>query len=104
MNTRLRTWVLVAGLSALFVALGGFVGGTGGTVAFLVIALLFNFVMFWFSDRIALKTSRARPVDEREAPELYQDVRDLTERAGLPVPRLFVIPSEQPNAFATGRS
>jgi heat shock protein HtpX len=104
MNTRLRTWVLVAGLSALFVALGGFVGGTGGLVAFLVIALLFNFAMFWFSDKIALKTSRARPVDEREAPELYQDVRDLTERAGLPMPRLFVIPSEQPNAFATGRS
>jgi heat shock protein HtpX len=104
MNTRLRTWVLVAGLSALFVALGGFVGGTGGLVAFLVIALVFNFAMFWFSDKIALKTSRARPVDEREAPALYQDVRDLTERAGLPMPRLFLIPSEQPNAFATGRS
>jgi len=104
MTTRLRTWILVAGLSALFVALGGFVGGTGGLVAFLVIALVFNFAMFWFSDKIALKTSRARPVDEREAPQLYQDVRDLTERAGLPMPRLFVIPSEQPNAFATGRS
>jgi heat shock protein HtpX len=104
MNTRVRTWVLVAGLSALFVALGGFVGGTGGLVAFLVIALVFNFAMFWFSDKIALKTSRARPVDEREAPDLYQDVRDLTERAGLPMPRLFLIPSEQPNAFATGRS
>ena len=104
MTTRLRTWVLVAGLSALFVGLGGLVGGTGGLVAFLLIALVFNFVMFWFSDRIALKSSRARPVDEREAPELYQDVRDLTNRAGLPMPRLFVIPSEQPNAFATGRS
>ncbi len=104
MNTRVRTWILVAGLSALFVALGGVVGGTGGLVAFLLIALLFNFVMFWFSDRIALSTSRARPVEEREAPELYQDVRDLTERAGLPMPRLYVIPSEQPNAFATGRS
>ena len=104
MTTRLRTWVLVAGLSALFIGLGGVVGGTGGLVAFLAIALVFNFVMFWFSDKIALKTSRARPVDEREAPALYQDVRDLTERAGLPMPRLFVIPSEQPNAFATGRS
>jgi len=104
MTTRLRTWVLVAGLSALFIALGGFVGGTGGLVAFLVIAVLFNFVMFWFSDKIALRTSRARPVDEQEAPQLYQDVRDLTERAGLPMPRLYMIPSEQPNAFATGRS
>jgi heat shock protein HtpX len=104
MNTRLRTWVLVAGLSALFVALGGVVGGTGGLVAFLLIAVAFNFVMFWFSDRIALSTSRARPVTEAEAPALYQDVRDLTGRAGLPMPRLFLIPSEQPNAFATGRS
>ena len=102
--TRLRTWVLIAGLSALFVALGGLVGGTGGLIAFLLIALVFNFAMFWFSDKIALKTSRARPVDEREAPELYRDVQDLTQRAGLPMPRLYLIPSEQPNAFATGRS
>jgi heat shock protein HtpX len=104
MTTRLRTWILVAGLSALFVGLGGLVGGTGGLVAFLLIAVLFNFLMFWFSDRIALKSSRARPVDEQEAPQLYEDVRDLTERAGLPMPRLYLIPSEQPNAFATGRS
>ena len=60
--------------------------------------------MFWFSDRIALRTSRARPVEEREAPDLYADVRDLSQRAGLPMPRLYLIPSEQPNAFATGRS
>ncbi len=104
MTTRLRTWILIAGLSALFVALGGLVGGTGGLVGFLAIALVFNFAMFWFSDRIALATSRAKPVSESEAPELYRDVRDLTERAGLPMPRLYVIPSEQPNAFATGRS
>jgi heat shock protein HtpX len=104
MTTRLRTWILVAGLSALFIALGGLVGGTGGLVAFLLIAVVFNFVMFWFSDRIALRTSGARPVEEREAPDLYADVRDLSQRAGLPMPRLYLIPSEQPNAFATGRS
>ncbi len=104
MSTRLRTWILVAGLSALFVGLGGLVGGTGGLVAFLLIAVVFNFVMFWFSDRIALKTSRARPVEEGEAPDLYADVRDLSQRAGLPMSRLYLIPSEQPNAFATGRS
>ena len=104
MTTRLRTWILIAGLSALFVALGGLVGGTGGLLGFLAIALVFNFAMFWFSDKIALATSRAKPVSESEAPQLYQDVRDLTERAGLPMPRLYVIPSEQPNAFATGRS
>lgn len=104
MTTRLRTWILVAGLSALFIGLGGLVGGTGGLVAFLLIAVVFNAVMFWFSDRIALRSSGARPVEEREAPDLYADVRDLSERAGLPMPRLFLIPSEQPNAFATGRS
>ncbi len=104
MTTRLRTWILIAGLSALFVALGGLVGGTGGLIGFLAIALVFNFAMFWFSDKIALATSRAKPVSESEAPQLYQDVRDLTERAGLPMPRLYVIASEQPNAFATGRS
>jgi heat shock protein HtpX len=104
MTTRLRTWILVAGLTALFIGLGGLVGGTGGLVAFLLIAVVFNFVRFWFSDRIALRTSRARPVEEREAPDLYADVRDLSQRAGLPMPRLYLIPSEQPNAFATGRS
>jgi heat shock protein HtpX len=104
MTTRIRTWILIAGLTALFISLGAFIGGTGGLIAFLAIALVFNFAMFWFSDRLALKMSRAQPVDESEAPQLYQDVRDLTERAGLPMPRLYLIPSEQPNAFATGRS
>lgn len=104
MTTRFRTWILIAGLGALFVGLGGLIGGTGGLVAFLFIALVFNFAMFWFSDRIALRMSRAEPLDEHDAPTVYADVRDLSERAGLPVPRLYRIPSEQPNAFATGRS
>ncbi|HEY7380888.1 MAG TPA: zinc metalloprotease HtpX [Gaiella sp.] len=104
MTTRIRTWILLAGLSALFVALGGLVGGPSGLVVFLVIAVGFNFAMFWFSDRLALKMSRARPLEEGEAPAVVEDVRDLAERAGLPMPRLYVIPSEQPNAFATGRS
>jgi heat shock protein HtpX len=104
MTTRIRTWILIAGLTALFISLGAFVGGTGGLIVFLAIALVFNFAMFWFSDRLALKMSRAQPVEQHEAPQLYQDVHELTERAGLPMPRLFLIPSEQPNAFATGRS
>ena len=104
MTTRTRTWILLAGLSALFVAVGGLVGGTGGIVAFLAIAVLFNLAMFWFSDRIALRISRARPLDESEAPELFEDVRDLASRARIPAPRLYLIPSQQPNAFATGRS
>ena len=105
MTTRLRTWVLIAGLSALFVSLGAFVGGTGGLVLFLLIAVVFNFAMYWFSDRIALKVSRAQPLERSEPhPTVYADVEDLAQRAGLPMPRLYVIPSEQPNAFATGRS
>jgi heat shock protein HtpX len=104
MTTRMRTWILLAGLSALFVAVGGLVGGTSGIVLFLLIAVGFNFAMFWFSDRLALKMSRARPLEPGEAPDLVADVEDLAQRARIPVPRLYLIPSEQPNAFATGRS
>ena len=104
MTTRTRTWILLAGLSALFVAVGGLVGGTGGIVVFLGIAILFNFAMFWFSDRIALKMSRARPLEAGEMRDLVADVEDLSARARIPVPRLYVIPSQQPNAFATGRN
>jgi heat shock protein HtpX len=104
MTTRTRTWILLAGLSALFVALGGLVGGAGGIVLFLVIALVFNGAMFWFSDRIALRMSRARPLEPGEAPDLVADVEDISARARIPVPRLYLIPSQQPNAFATGRS
>ena len=104
MTTRFRTWILLAGLTALFVSLGALVGGAQGLVLFLLIAVVFNFAMFWFSDRLALRMSGARPVSEDEEPQLYADVRELAERAGLPFPSLYVIPSEQPNAFATGRS
>ena len=104
MTTRMRTWILLAGLSALFIAVGGLVGGTGGIVVFLLIAVAFNLAMYWFSDRIALKMSRARPLEPGEAPELVADVEELSGRAGIPVPRLYLMPSEQPNAFATGRS
>src|SRR5919206_1264355 len=71
---------------------------------FLVIALVMNFVAYWFSDKIAIASAGAKPVSESEAPRLYQMVRELTTRAGLPMPRLYVIPSDQPNAFATGRN
>ena len=104
MTTRTRTWMLLAGLSALFITVGGLVGGAGGILVFLVIAVAFNFAMFWFSDRIALKMSKARPLEPGEAPDLVADVEDISARARIPVPRLFLIPSQQPNAFATGRS
>jgi heat shock protein HtpX len=104
MTTRIRTWILLAGLSALFIGLGALVGGTAGLLLFAGLAVAFNFAMFWFSDRLALKASRARPLAPDEAPELHAMAQELAERAGVPVPRLYSIPSEQPNAFATGRS
>ncbi len=104
MTTRFRTWILIAGLTGVFVSLGALVGGVGGLLVFLLIALAFNFAMFWFSDRLALKMSRARPLEHGVMPQLVEDVTELSGRAGIPVPRLFVIPSQQPNAFATGRS
>jgi heat shock protein HtpX len=102
--TQTRTWVIIAGLAALFVGLGGLVGGSNGIILFAAIAVVFNLVLFWFSDKLALKASKARPVERSEAPELYRDVEELAGRAGVPMPRLYLIPSEQPNAFATGRS
>jgi heat shock protein HtpX len=93
--TQARTWLIISGLTALFVGLGYMFGGSSGLLLFALIAIVFNFVMFWFSDRLALKSSRARPLEQSEAPELYQDVREIAERAGVPMPRLFLIPSEQ---------
>jgi heat shock protein HtpX len=101
--TRMRTWVLIAGLSALLIGIGALIGG-GALWFFIVFAVLMNVVGYWFSDKIALKVSRAQPVSEQEAPELYRMIRDLSERAGVPMPRVYMIPSEQPNAFATGRN
>lgn len=104
MTTRLRTWVLISGLTALFVGLGFVVGGTGGLLLAASLAVVFNFVMFWFSDRIALRVSRAQPLEREQAPAVFEDVEALAVRAGIPMPRLYLLPSEQPNAFATGRS
>jgi len=100
----LRTTILLASLTGLLVGLGYLIGGPGTAALFLFFALAFNLVMFWFSDKIALKMSRAQPLSEEEAPRLHQMVRELSHSAGIPVPRLYMIPQDQPNAFATGRS
>jgi heat shock protein HtpX len=100
----LRTTILLATLSGLLVVLGFALGGANTALLFLGISLVFNLAMFWFSDKIALASARAKPISEQEAPGLYQMVRELTTRADLPMPRLYMIPSDQPNAFATGRS
>lgn len=104
LSATLRTTILMAALGGLLVVIGALVGGPQGAGLFLIIALLINAGSYFFSDRLALAASRAKPIDESEAPRLYQMVRELTTRAGLPMPRLYMIPSEQPNAFATGRN
>jgi len=100
----LRTTILMATLGGLLVVIGAAIGGPSTALTFLFIALAINFFAYFFSDKMALKMSRAQPIEESEAPRLYQIVRELTTRAGLPMPRLYLIPQDQPNAFATGRN
>src|SRR4051794_20350941 len=100
----LRTVILMAALGGLLVVIGYAIGGIKIASVFLAIALIMNLVAYWFSDKIAIASAGAKPVSESESPRLYQMVRELTTRAGLPMPRLFVIPSESANAFATGRN
>ena len=104
MRNNMKTLVLMAGLGALFVAVGQLLGGTNGAVMALVIAGLLNFAMYFFSTKIALASARAKPVTESELPNVYSIVRSLTQRENMPMPQIYVIESPQPNAFATGRN
>src|SRR5437879_6371590 len=99
-----RTASLMAALIALLVWVGSRVGGPQGMLLFGVLGLVFNFGAYWFSDRIALAVNRAQPVPREQLPEVYEIVEELTGRAGLPMPRVYLVPSASPNAFATGRS
>ncbi len=99
-----KTFFLMVVLTVIFVALGSLIGGkTGASVAFLV-AFVMNFVSYWFSHKIVLAMYGAREVSEGEAPQLYNIVSSLAQRASLPMPRVYIIESETPNAFATGRN
>ncbi len=100
----LKTVVLLSVLGGVLVGAGYLIGGPSTALVFLFIAVAINMGSWFFSDKIALAAARAKPVSEQEDPRLYQMVRDLTTRAGLPMPKLYVIPQEQPNAFATGRN
>ena len=99
----LKTTVLLAVLTVLFVMLGGMLGGEQGMVVAFVFAGLMNFASYWWSDRIVLRMYSAREVSEAEAPEFHALVRRLAQRAGLPMPKVYIIPTDSPNAFATGR-
>ena len=100
----IRTTLLLGGLTGLLVVIGAVIGGPQTALLFLFIALAINMGTYWFSDRIALKMSGAQPMPEERAPQIYQMVRELTATAKMPMPALYVIPQEQANAFATGRS
>ncbi len=100
--TRLRTWTLVAGLTALVIALGTMIGGVFAWL-FAALAVGANLIGYFFSDRIALRAVRAQPLTEGQAPEVHAAVRELSARAGIQMPRLYLMSGEQPNAFATGR-
>jgi len=104
MTNVLRTTVLLAALTALFLVIGGAIGGNQGLFIAFVFALLMNFASYWFSDKIVLSMYGAREVSLNEAPDLYRLVQRLAQRAGIPMPRLYIIPSDAPNAFATGRN
>ncbi|AOY57937.1 MULTISPECIES: zinc metalloprotease HtpX [Desulfococcus] len=104
MGNQIRTTILLGVMTAFLVGIGGLIGGRGGMITALILAAGMNFFSYWFSDRIVLGMYRAREITPGEAPELYDIVRILAERAGLPMPRIYVIPAEAPNAFATGRN
>jgi len=100
----LKTGILLTALTALALWIGRMVGGMSGMVWAFGIAIVMNVGSYWFSDRIVLATYRARPITEADSPELYAIVARLTREAGLPMPKLYVVPGESPNAFATGRN
>jgi heat shock protein HtpX len=104
MANALKTTLLLGLMTGLFMAIGGFLGGRSGMGIALVMAVVMNFVSFWFSDKIVLAMYGARPIGEVDAPVVYRIVRNLATKASIPMPRLYLIPSPQPNAFATGRS
>ena len=99
-----KTAMLMAAITALFMAIGGMIGGARGMGFALVIALAMNFFSYWFSDKMVLRMYNAQEVDETSAPQFYRMVRELATRAGLPTPRVYLIAEDAPNAFATGRN
>jgi heat shock protein HtpX len=101
---QIKTFILMALLTVLLVWVGSLVGGRSGAIYFLIFAAVMNFGIYWFSDRIVLKMYRAKPVTEAEQPGLYRIVRELALRGNIPVPKVYIIPQDAPNAFATGRN
>jgi heat shock protein HtpX len=104
MSNIFKTALLLAALTAMLVLIGGAIGGEQGMVVAFMLALVMNFASYWFSHKIVLAMYRAQPIDEAQAPRLYTVVRRLATRAQIPMPRVYLIPTDTPNAFATGRN
>jgi heat shock protein HtpX len=104
MFNMMKTAILMAAITALFMAIGGMIGGRAGMMMALVVAVGMNFFSYWFSDQMVLKMYNAREVDETSAPRFYAMVKELAQRAQLPMPRVYLIDEAAPNAFATGRN
>jgi heat shock protein HtpX len=104
MSNIFKTGLLLAVLTAMLVVIGGAIGGQQGMLLAFILALAMNFFSYWFSDKMVLAMYRAQPLDERQAPELHAMVRRLAQRAQIPMPRVYLIPGDTPNAFATGRN
>jgi heat shock protein HtpX len=100
----LKTFLLIMFLAVVMLLVGNFVAGTEGLLVAFILAMLMNIVTYFFCDRIAISMTRSRPLSEDEAPEVYRALRELTEVAGMPMSRVYLMPTEQPNAFATGCS
>ena len=103
MANMIRTTLLLAGLTGILLLIGGFLGGRGGMLIALILSVLMNFGSYWYSDKLVLKMYKARELSETESPELFGMVQNLAAKAGLPMPRLYVVDNPMPNAFATGR-
>src|SRR5499433_189873 len=101
---QLKTLILLATLTALLLFVGQALAGRGGFMIALIFAGVMNFAAYWWSDKIVLRMYGAQEIDEAQAPELFGVVRQLAQRARIPMPRVYIIPQETPNAFATGRN
>ena len=103
MTSQLKTLVLMAALSAVLIVMGGALGGQHGILFALVFAVIMNVGSYWYSDRIVLSMYRAQELSPADAPMVHQIVEELARNAGIPKPRLYIVPQDAPNAFATGR-
>ena len=99
-----KTFLLMSLMTILFMFVGSLLGGNKGIVLAFVFAVIMNFSSYWFSDKIVLRTYKAQPINKKNDPELFSLVENLTNKAGLPMPNVYVVPSDSPNAFATGRN